>query len=158
MKRALIIAALVLFCGACAFLACYAFRALPMAKTVGAKDAELVWLAREFQLTANQREKIQQLHDGYRPRCMAMCRRIAENDAKLGGLIANERNVTLEIEAALRESAQIRVECRREMLAHIYAVAAVMSPDQAQRYIDFTKTQVLQPGLPHEASTPLPRP
>ena len=77
---------------------------------------------------------------------MEMCRKIAENNAQLDQLIAAEREFTPEMDRLLRESAEIQIECRRDMLTHIYAVAAVMPPEQGERYIGLLKMQVLQPG------------
>ena len=61
------------------------------------------------------------------------------------------------MDALLRDSAEIQLQCRREMLALIYAVADAMSPAEGERYIALMKPQVLQPGTqdgfsfrPHE--------
>lgn len=149
MKRGLIIALLALVLGAGMFLVCYRMGTRPMREFAARQGGEMAWLAHGFQLTAEQTQRIDQLQADYEPRCAEMCRKIAENNAKLDRLMTTKHERTPEMEALLRESAGIQVECRREMLAHISAVAAVMPPEQAGRYIALMKLQVLQPGAPH---------
>ena len=38
----------------------------------------------------------------------------------------------------------------REMLGHIYTVAAAMPPEQRERYLTLMKPRILAPGLPHQ--------
>ena len=149
MKRGLIIALIALVLGTGMFLVCYRMGTRPMRQLAAQEGGEMAWLAREFQLTAQQTQRVTQLHSDYEPRCAEMCRKIAANNEKLDHLISAKRERTPEMEALLRESADIQAECRRDMLAHIYAVAAVMPPQQAERYLALMKLQVLQPGAPH---------
>jgi len=149
MKRGLIIALIALVLGAGMFVVCYRVGTRPMRQFAAQQGGEMAWLAREFRLTAEQTQRIGQLHSDYEPRCAEMCRKIAENNAKLDRLMTTNHELTPEMEALLRESAEIQVECRREMLAHIYAVAVVMSPEQAGRYLALMRLQVLQPGASH---------
>lgn len=153
MKRALIIALLALALSAGAFVVCYRIGTHPLRKLAAQPHNELAWLVREFQLDGEQAQRIGHLERDYEPRCMEMCRKIAENNAKLDKLITANHERTTEMEALLRESAGIQVECRREMLAHIYTVAGVMSPEQSRRYLALIKLQVLQPGSPHTFAT-----
>jgi len=153
MKRGLIIALVALVLGAGMFFVCYRVGTRPLQQLASQQDGELAWLAHEFRLTTEQTQRIGQLHADYEPRCAEMCRKIAENNAKLDRLMTTNHERTPEMEALLRESADIQVECRREMLTHIYAVAAVMPPEQAGRYLALMKLQVLQPGAPHAFPT-----
>ena len=148
MKRALVIILAALALGAATYFLCFRMATQPM-RQMASVDNELVWLATEFHLTPEQTKRVEQLHSAYNPRCMAMCRKIAENNSQLDRLIAERREFTPEMERLLRESVEIQIECRREMLAHIYSVAAVMPPEQGARYIGLLKMQVLQPGIPH---------
>jgi hypothetical protein len=145
MKRALIVllAAITLGAATCFFTFVMATKSTRQMASV---DNELTWLGKEFQLSPEQIKHVEQLHSAYEPRCMAMCRKIAENNAQLDRLIAEGNELTPEMERLLRESADIQIECRREMLSHIYSVAAVMPPEQGARYIKLLKLQVLQPG------------
>lgn len=148
MKRALVVLVAAIALGSAAFFLCFRVATQPM-RRMALVDNELVWLATEFRLTPEQMKRVEQLHSAYEPRCTAMCRKIAENNAQLDRLIAEGRGLTPEMERLFRESADIQIACRREMLAHIYAVAAEMAPDQGARYIELLKMQVLQPGAPH---------
>jgi len=154
MKRGFIIALVALALGAGVFFLCYRVGTSPLRHVAAQPGGEMVWLTREFQLDAGQTQRIAQLQADYEPRCMEMCRKITGNNARLDRLITASRERTPEMEALLRESADIQVECRREMLTHIYAVAAVMSPEQSQRYLALMKWQVLQPGTPHTFAPP----
>lgn len=148
MKRALVIVLAALVLGAATYFLCFRMATRPL-RQMASVDNELVWLATEFRLSPEQTKRVEELHSAYEPRCMAMCRKIADNNAQLDRLIAEGRTLTPEMERLLRDSAEIQIECRREMLAHIYAVAAVMPPEQGARYIGLLKMQVLQPGAPH---------
>lgn len=145
MKRALVILFAGLALGAAAYFLCFRMATQPM-RQAASVEKELAWLAMEFRLTPEQMQRVEALHSDYQPRCMEMCRKIAENNAQLDRLIAAKRDVTPEMDRLLRESAEIQVECRRDMLTHIYAVAAVMPPGQGERYIGLLKTRVLRPG------------
>lgn len=148
MKRALIILLAGLALGAATYFLCFRMATQPM-RQVASVENELAWLAMEFRLTPEQTQRVEALHSAYEPRCKEMCRKIAENNAQLDRLIAAKREFTPEMDRLLRASAEIQVECRRDMLAHIYAVAAVMPPEQGERYIGLLKMQVLQPGTIH---------
>lgn len=148
MKRGLIILLVGLALAAATYFLCFRMATQPM-RQVASVENELAWLAMEFRLTPEQTKRVEALHSDYQPRCMAMCRKIAENNAQLDRLIAAKREFTPEMDRLLRESAEIQIECRRDMLAHIYAVAAVMPPEQGERYIGLLKMQVLQPGTVH---------
>ncbi|MEQ1862158.1 MAG: hypothetical protein ABMA13_19755 [Chthoniobacteraceae bacterium] len=148
MKRLLIIVLAALALGAATYFLCFRMATVPM-RQMASVNNELVWLATEFHLSPEQTKRVEQLHSAYEPRCMTMCRKIAENSAQLDRLITTKHEFTPEMERLLRDSAEIQIECRREMLTHIYAVAAVMPPEQGARYIELLKMQVLQPGTPH---------
>ncbi len=148
MKRALVILLAALALGAATYFVCFRAVTQPTRQMASVHD-ELSWLATEFHLSPEQTKQVEQLHSAYEPRCMAMCRKIADNNTQLDRLIATQHEFTPEMERLLRDSAEIQIECRREMLTHIYAVAAVMPPEQGARYIELLKMQVLQPGTPH---------
>lgn len=154
MKRALIILLAALVLGAGAYFFCFRIGTRSV-RQMASVDNELAWLGSEFHLSPDQTKRIAALHAGYEPVCTAMCRRIAENNARLDRLIAEQGGITPEMERLLHESAEVQVACRKEMLKHIYAVAAVMSPEQGARYLGLLKMQVLQPGTPYAARVAL---
>jgi hypothetical protein len=123
MKRALVILLAALVLGA---LACFlSFSASPRVRCARwlRWTNELAWLAAEFQLSPEQTKRIAAMHAEYEPVCTEMCRRIAENNARLDRSSPENRGITTDMEGLLRESAEIQIECRKEMLKHIYAVA-----------------------------------
>src|SRR5262245_15387317 len=89
-------------------------------------SGEMEWLRREFHLNDEQFASVRKLHEEYAPECDQMCQRIAEANLRANGLIAANHSVTPEIDAALKECTRVQAECRRAMLAHVYAVADKM--------------------------------
>jgi hypothetical protein len=97
---------------------------------------ELAWLRTELQLSEAQFAKVKELHAAYRPKCMEMCRRISEAHEKIEVLAAANRVITPEYQAALKEHADIHVECQAAMLKHLYETAGTLREDQAKRYLE----------------------
>lgn len=119
------------------------------------RDADLVWLRREFDLTDVQFQRIQSLHTAYAAKCDLMCQRIMNANAALDAAISRNKQVTPEIQQAMGEVAQVQQDCRQSMLTHIYEVSAQMSPSSAARYLKMMKHRIIEPGLP--ASTAVSR-
>ncbi len=97
---------------------------------------ELAWVRTELKLTDEQFAKVSELHAAYRPKCVEMCGRISEAHEKIEGLAKKDRKLTPELEEAIREHARIHVECQQAMLKHIYETSAVLSGNQASRYLE----------------------
>lgn len=114
---------------------------------------ELEWLRREFKLTNEQFEKVAQAHEAYRPTCEALCKKVMASHAKIKELARPSKPVTPELEAALTEHALLHVECQKAMLNHLHQTASLMSPEQAEKYLDALLPEVielpLEPG--HDA-------
>ena len=96
---------------------------------------ELVWLKQDLELSEEQFSRVRELHVAYSPGCAEMCRRIAEAHKKIEAFAASTREITPEYKAALREHADIHVECQEAMLKHLYQTAATLNPQQAERYL-----------------------
>jgi hypothetical protein len=64
-----------------AFWLCTFFGTSDLRAVSSARDAELVWLRREFHLTDAQFLRIQALHTAYVGKCEQMCRRIMDANA-----------------------------------------------------------------------------
>ena len=75
------------------------------------RDAELIWLRREFHLTDAQFQKIQALHTAYVGKCDLTCRRIMDANAVLDAAISRSRGVTPQIQQAMAEAARVQQEC-----------------------------------------------
>jgi hypothetical protein len=69
------------------------------------RDAELVWLRREFHLSDAQFQRIQALHTAYAGKCDLMCRRIMDANVVLDAAIFRSRGVTPQIQQAMAEAA-----------------------------------------------------
>lgn len=110
------------------------------------KHAEMQWLRTKFKLTDAQFARISALHAQYEPVCDVLCDRIAESNKKVAGLIRANTVMTPELEAALRESAQVNADCRKALLGHVYAVANEMDPDQGRLYIAMMQERLVQMG------------
>jgi len=96
---------------------------------------ELEWLRGDLKLSDEQFAKVKALHVAYRPACVVMCRRIAAAHEKLDKLGNENKSLTPEFQAALKEHADIHLECQEAMLRHLYETAATLNPDQAGRYL-----------------------
>ena len=95
---------------------------------------ELAWLKKEFNLGDADYSRIMDLHTAYLPGCQERCRRIAAKDAEIKRLLAQTNGLSPEIERALTEAAQLKVECQIAMLKHFCAVSQTMPPEQGKRY------------------------
>jgi Spy/CpxP family protein refolding chaperone len=101
-----------------------------------AQHHELDWLKNEMGATHEQLEKIQALHVAYHPMCEHLTHRLEASHETLDKITASATSVTRDLEAALREHAEIHLECQQAMLKHFYETAACLQPEQARRYLD----------------------
>ena len=107
----------------------------------------LAWLQEEYHLNNAQFVRVCQLQAAYHPKCMEMCRKIDAMNAHLQTLIAATNVITPEIKQTLAENAQLRANCEQMMLAHCYAVAQVMPPEQGKRYLAWVQQKTLMPSV-----------
>jgi DNA-binding SARP family transcriptional activator len=97
---------------------------------------ELAWVRTELKLTDSQFAKVSELHVAYRPKCLELCQNIAAAHEKLARLTTSDRKVTPELEAAIREHAEVHANCQQAMLRHLYETAATLDEKQANRYLE----------------------
>ena len=121
----------------------------------------LAWMQQAYHLTDAQFAKLCELHDAYRPQCMARCAKIDAKNGEIKKMLAATNAVTPAIRQALADAAQIRAECEAEMLEHFYKVAQTMPPEQGRRYLEWIqretlKTQSMQPGKSPADSPQMP--
>ena len=133
--------------GLIAFYACNFLGTRELRDMAQAPNGEMQWLRREFHLSDAQFKNIGSLQTAYAPVCNEMCRRIMEANSKVDQLVSDSREVTPELEAAIREAGIVQQDCRTQMLAHIYRVSAQMNPAEGQRYLRMMKSRVIQPAL-----------
>jgi hypothetical protein len=131
-----------------AFWLCIFFGTTDLRSVSADRDADLVWLRREFDLTDVQFQRIRALHTAYAAKCDLMCQRIMNANAALDAAISRNKQVTPEIQQAMGEVTRVQQDCRQSMLAHVYEVSAQMTPSSAARYLQMMKQRIIQPGLP----------
>jgi hypothetical protein len=135
MKRSLLILVFALLAGGALFASSYFMsRRVCEACGTGATD-KLDWLRQEFQLNNAEMDRMRQMHDGYMPKCMDMCAKIAAKKEELNAELAGSTNLTPVAKQKLTELAVLRSECQAQMLQHFIEVSQAMPPEQGRRYL-----------------------
>ena len=96
---------------------------------------DLDWLRQEFHLSEAEMARIRTLHEGYLPKCGAMCKEIAAKKREVEEAFAGVTNVTDSAKQKLGELALLRAQCQLQMLQHFIEVSQAMPPEQGQRYL-----------------------
>ena len=128
-KLVLLAAVIMLGSAALAYFGAMRFCANHMAAEDG-----LAWLRHEFHLNDAEMQRIQQMHDGYLPKCREMCSRIAAKQKEVEAAIAN-RDGANSAEQKLVELGTLRAECQAQMLRHFEEVSRAMPAEQGKRYL-----------------------
>lgn len=147
MKRPVLIFAALAFAAALAFTICHRMASRPL--RAGDIPSELAWLRAEFQLDDATFAKARALHAEYEPRCMESCARIERVNARIHALATTDGTQSEEMDAALRDAAELQRECRGQMWRHIESVAALFPPEQAGRYRQLMARAIILPGQPY---------
>src|SRR5260221_2742982 len=105
--------------GVVAFYGCNFLATRDLREMAAAPNGGLEWLRREFHLSDPQFKKIEALQSAYAPVCNEMCRRITEANSKLDRLVSEKREVTPELEAAIREAGEGNNESHKMKLVHV---------------------------------------
>lgn len=137
MKRGLLVLLFALITGVCAFAL------MRSQKAAGHSGAplldvmpELAWVREDLDLTDLQFAKVSELHAAYRPKCVEMCRLIAEAHERMNAAARDADGISPALEVEIKDHARIHAECQRTMLDHLYRTAAVLDENQARRYLD----------------------
>ncbi|HTI70242.1 MAG TPA: hypothetical protein VMF06_09755 [Candidatus Limnocylindria bacterium] len=152
---ALLVALLV---GAALFATCYWMASRTRLATGRHQADDLAWLCHEFQLDDAQMAPIRVLHEGYKPRCEALCAQLAAKNRDIANALNGATNVSPEIEHKLAEAGAIRAECQAEMLRHFQAVARTMPGSQGARYLSEMQRLTLGEQSHSENAMPHPHP
>jgi hypothetical protein len=142
---------LALVAGGALFAACYWTSARARVAADPRRGDELAWLSREFGLADAEIARIRKLHEGYRPKCDAMCARIAAKNAELESALAASPGVDAGIERKLGEIAALRADCQAQMLRHFREVAATMPAESGARYLAGMQRLALGLRVPAES-------
>jgi hypothetical protein len=143
MNRSLVILLAALALGAAIFAGSY-FTARHATVMCCAKPADdLDWLRTEFSLSDAEMARVRELHEGYLPKCAAMCAKIAAKKSELESVLGTGTNLTAEAQTKLKEIGELRAQCQAQMLQHFITVSQAMPPDQGQRYLAEMKRRTL---------------
>jgi hypothetical protein len=104
-------------------------------RQVASSADDLDWLRQEFRLSDAEIARVRELHDGYMPKCLEMCRQIAVKKSELETALTGTTNLTTAAEQKLTELGALRAECQAQMLRHFAEVSQAMPPEQGRRYL-----------------------
>lgn len=131
MKRWLTLLAVVALVGAGSY-----FATRVLWPTPPADEDQVAWIAREFELTAEQKTAVAKLHDDYLPICSDHCAMIVDARERLA---ARPGDATLAAEVTRLER-----RCQQATLAHVRRVAACMAPEQGRRFLALVEPRILE--------------
>jgi len=152
MKRVALILFLGVFVSTAAFSGFYYLGTARARALMSQPQPELAWLKREFHLSDAELVRITTLHEAYLPHCAERCQRIAEQNERLGQLLAQTSVLTPEIQNLLTERAKTRADCEAEMLKHFLEVSRTMPAEQGRRYLEWVEQQTCLNGQGMEAN------
>jgi hypothetical protein len=102
-------------------------RETPQARQAARAGDAMEWMRAEFRLTEAQFAAIRELHDRYGAVCSEHCARI----------MAAEKSG-----ASAQQVAALENECVQSMADHFHRVAALMAPEQAERYLSLVLPRI----------------
>lgn len=129
---------------------CYHLSSAPALHAAVEKGDAMAWLRVDFHLNDQQFAEIKKLHDAYAPSCEEHCRLIQEATKALKAAAGTDPAVESAAERALQE---LRITCETAITAHVRKVAALMSPEDGQRYLALVLPKIanfdhqMAPGL-----------
>ena len=126
---------LALIVGLALFIGSYMVAQRICAKQMTNATDDLDWLRQEFRLGDAEMTRVRELHEGYMPKCAAMCKEIAAKKRELETALSGVTNVTLTAEQKLSELGALRSQCQTQMLRHFAEVSQAMPPEQGRRYL-----------------------
>ncbi|HEU6448376.1 MAG TPA: periplasmic heavy metal sensor [Verrucomicrobiae bacterium] len=96
---------------------------------------DLTWLRDEFHLSGAEMARIQELHEGYLPKCAEMCAKIAAKKEEIAAALGDGTNVTADVQQKLIDLGELRARCQAQMLEHFVEVSRAMPHDEGRRYL-----------------------
>lgn len=134
-RRSLNIVLLALLASATLLAGSYLIAQRWCVRQVASAADDLDWLRQEFRLSEAEMARVRELHDGYMPTCLEMCRQIAAKKSELETALVGATNFTTAAEKKLAELGALRAQCQTQMLRHFVAVSQAMPPEQGRRYL-----------------------
>lgn len=129
MKRFLLLALVVIVAGA----GSYGLTRLLIPHPPEHED-QIVWLQREFKLTAEQTARIERIHRDYIPICSDHCAAIVDARERLA---AAPQNSDLKAEVA-----RLELVCQTATLHHVREIAACMHERQGRRFLQLVEPRI----------------
>jgi hypothetical protein len=128
------LAVVVLLAAAAGFTG-YRLSCEPMLHTAAAKGDAMEWLRADFHLTDAQFAAIREVHNSYAGFCAEHCRMIQEATKARNALQAAGRADPAAMLVAEQKIQELRAHCETAITRHVRQVAALMSPEDGQRYL-----------------------
>lgn len=126
---------------------CYRLEVVPERALERSDRTGVDWLRKEFHLTPQQLSTILKIDADFTAHNEETYRRLNELYGKADALIARSQSVTPEVDAALRECAEVQAESCRTALKHMYAIAGQLPPQESARYIKILQPHILEPAV-----------
>ncbi|MFT5470760.1 MAG: hypothetical protein ACI8UO_005891, partial [Verrucomicrobiales bacterium] len=93
-----------------------------------------------------------QLHREHDLVCVGLCENLAARNQQLLVEMRSATALTSEIDGILKDAADLREECRRATLTHIYEVSRLLPEDQAVRYREMMTARLVGHGFHHHTA------
>ena len=128
------LAVLVLLAAVTGFV-CYRMSCDPTLHAAVLKHDTMEWMRADFNLTDTQFSAIRDLHNSYAGTCDEHCRMIQEATKARNALKAAQGGDSAAMLAAEQKIQKLRTHCETAITRHVHQVAALMSPEDGQRYL-----------------------
>lgn len=107
----------------------------PGLHAAASKGDAMEWLRADFHLTDTQFTAIRELHNSYAGSCEEHCRMIQEATQARNSLKAAQGADSAAMLAAEQKVQELRIHCETAITRHVREVAALMSPEDGERYL-----------------------
>ncbi len=107
----------------------------PTLHAAASKGDAMEWLRTDFHLTDAQFVAIRELHNSYAGSCAEHCRMIQEATTARNALQTAQGADSAAMLAAEQKVQELRIHCETAITRHVREVAALMSPEEGQRYL-----------------------
>lgn len=114
---------------------CYRLSGDASLHAAATKGDPMAWLRADFHLTDAQYAAVQKLHQAYAGSCAEHCRMIQEATKARNALQSASRSDPTAMLDAEKKLQELRAHCETAITRHVREVAALMSPDEGQRYL-----------------------
>lgn len=104
-------------------------------------------LHNDLNLDSSQKAKIEAIEERFAPRRKALELEMRAANAHLAAAMQTEHGYGPDVTAAIDHTHMVMGEMQKETLEHLFAMRAVLNPDQAAKF-DRTVTKALSPEIP----------